>query len=230
MLINDLLNILFDQSNYEALITLASLHKRKTTYANKYSVLRYYLSFNHILTICSTGKIKALKHIADGINFHIGAYIDGEFVYDGNSALWCASSDGNVLMVKYLVSIGADINVCYSHALLLSAANGHIQMVKYLVSIGSDPHYFGQVVDNVAYCGHLGILKYFVSIGVHCEDGNALSISAENGHLEMVKYLVSIGADVNAQDGCALYWSELNGHTHVVDYLMSVGAIGDDYE
>jgi len=44
MLINDLLNIMFDQSDCETQVMLMSMHKSKTAYAKKYSSLSHFAS------------------------------------------------------------------------------------------------------------------------------------------------------------------------------------------
>jgi len=182
MLIPDLLNTLFDQCDYGDLIVLRSLNKRKTNYANRYSLLRYYEQTKHTVeSVCDNGNIKTVKHII----FH---------THVRDFALGWSSFGGHLEVVKYLVSVGANIHADNAHALRWSAENGHLEVVKFLVSIGAN---------------------------IHADDDFAFRWSAENGHLEVVKYLVNIGANIHAYDDYALRWSTTNGHPEVIEYLTS---------
>jgi len=185
MLIPDLLNILFDQCNYENITTLRSLNKRRTNYANRYSLLRYCNQVENTLNmICKRVDIKAIKY----------AISHTSICYE--MLRWSASG-GHVLVVKYLVSTGANIHAYNDHALRFSARYGHLEVVKYLVGVGAD---------------------------IHADEDFALGWSAENGHLKVVKYLISVGANIHANDDGALRWSALDARLEVVKYLLSVGA------
>jgi len=247
MLILDLLNVLFDQSDYDALVILRSLGRRKTNYGNKYSLLRYYGIINEpmihklgdaIKSICKLGPIKIIKHIIMRINnrnvlLHwseetsnmISKYLVG--VCDIGD-----DDDGN--RVVYLSSEGdCDLHFCVEDcALHYSAENGHLEAVKYLVSIGANVHFDyektlqSSALEVSAKSGHLGVVKYLVSVGanIHTNNDYALELSAKHGHLGVVKYLVDIGADIHVDNGYALRWSAEYGHLEVVKYLISVGA------
>lgn len=54
------------------------------------------------------------------------------------SSITEASRYGNLMCVKYLVSVGADIHVDDDYSLRCSARYGHLEVVKYLVSLGAD--------------------------------------------------------------------------------------------
>jgi len=91
-----------------------------------------------------------------------------------NDALQCGALYGNVEIVKYLMSIGADIHANRDWALQLSAMKGHIDVVKYLVSNGAD---------------------------IRRWDDYPLHAAAKNGHLDIVKYLISVGANLHSRNG-----------------------------
>ena len=78
-----------------------------------------------------------------------------------------ASRDGYLEMVKYLVSIGADIRSEDNEALREASSNGHLEIVDYLVSIGAD---------------------------IRSRNNETVKRAFENGHLEVVRYLISQGA------------------------------------
>ena len=108
-------------------------------------------------------------------------------------------------VVKYLVSIGADVNVrdtANQTLLHWTALGGEVEIAKYLVSKGVNvnaKHKFG---------------------------ATALHFAAHNGHIEVVRFLVSQRADVNAKDefgDTPLDVAKENENTEVVKYLESVG-------
>ena len=94
--------------------------------------------------------------------YTIFAHRSGEDVYINYQLRWAARG-GHLDIVKYLVSVGADIHDCYPHAALChAAANGHLDVVKYLISLGAD---------------------------VHAEDDGALRWAERNKHTEVAEYL-----------------------------------------
>jgi len=126
---------------------------------------------------------------------------------DLNQVLFKYSRLGYLLVIQYLVSIGANIHAYDGYALRWAAEYGHLQVVQYLlnppvnnflnrkhegVNIHADNNYPFQ---NAAENGHLQIVKYFVSKGtnIHTLDDESLSYIIENDHLEIVQYLISIG-------------------------------------
>jgi ankyrin repeat protein len=117
-----------------------------------------------------------------------------------------ASLKGNLEMVKFLVSEGADVNMVNNNggtALMAASEKGNLEIVKFLVSKGADVN----AVNN---------------------NGNtALMLASENGNLEMVKFLFSEGADVNAVNNIgntALMNASMFGRLKVVQFLVSKGA------
>jgi len=241
MLIPDLLNMLFDQSDYGALLVLRSIHRRKTVYANKYSLSRYY-EFAYcergIYFICKDGRIKVVKFVIDKVDIHMG---------DDNMLHW---SLGHLELSKYLVAVGADIHAFNEYALRSCAEHGHMDVLKYLVSIGANVNFFDYIVFWGVFHNDLNVVKYLISVGtninkraleicvgrnyvemlrcmveyganVHACDDYALRESARKGRIEMVKYLVGVGANIRADNDSALKWSKENGHMHVYEYLMS---------
>jgi len=190
MLIPDLLNTLFDQANYQCLTILKPINKRKTKYANKYSVLRHYsvpnANFNYA---CENGLIKMIV----GFDF---ACTDINMYF---ALLRCAKHN-NILAVKYLIGLGADIHEYDDLLLIRCVRKWNFDVVKYLVSIGAD---------------------------IHASEDFVLIDSARNGKLEFVKFFVNNGADVNAHNGRALFWSAFNEKTEIVDYFINLGGVDE---
>jgi len=249
MLIPDLLNILFDQSDYGSLLVLRVLHRRKTAYAYKYSLSRYY-DFAHckrdITFICEEGRIKAIKHtiFANDINIHFGC---------DDMLHW---SIGHLESLKYLVNIGANINAVNNYAYRLSVEFGYLDTAKYLSSFGVCPITLNTMLEASAYYGYLDVTKYLIGAGANANDIQALRRSVNNGHFEVAKYLVSVGAnvhidndftlrqcvdivscnlkaikflvdagaDIHASNDEVLRNCAGNGYVDAVEYLISVGA------
>jgi len=242
MLIPDLLNILFDQSDYLVLVGLASLNKRKTRYATKYSVLVNYDIFDGtIIKNIGSGGIKTIKTAINTIELkYVIEYMSSEHY-------------SSVEIIKLLVHNGinffdltGDVHICaingYSDAikflasfemikhtgeiLALAAHNGHLDIVKFLISIGADVCYS----DNLpllwsAISGYVDIAKFLVGHGADMFSNNyMLAYCAEHGHLEMVEYLVNEGVDAHAYNDAALRWSAEKNKLHVVKYLIGKGA------
>ena len=127
--------------------------------------------------------------------------------------------NGNLVIVKYLVSIGAPVE---NNALENASFCGHLEIVKYLVSIGATVG--DRVVVNASAHGQLEVVKYLVSIGASVGD-DAVITACDYGHLEVVKYLVSIGAKFgNSIYGDSPFVTAIRrGRLTIVKYLVSIG-------
>lgn len=119
-----------------------------------------------------------------------------------------AATDNNLVVVKLLVELGADINTPESDErpegiIVESAGSGAVDVVAWLLTHGARLN--------------------------HDIDGNrrcfALSRAAGNGHLEVVQLLIAGGAEIDASwNGMtALKAAILNGHGAVATYLRSAG-------
>jgi len=195
MLIPDLLNILFDQSDYQTLMCIKSLQRSKTKYAVKYSVLVHYQhEENHVK---NRYKLKILKHVIYGdldaealnclswwgdqfgdiyeemIKYLADTDLGANLHYMHCQALVVMASRGDRKMTMFLLSRGADDSVCYNQAFMLSVGNGHLEIVKCLINFGSypqdyyDPWSMRRIVDKNSV-----MMKYLVSVGANGEKVN----------------------------------------------------------
>lgn len=136
---------------------------------------------------------------------------------DGATPLLAAAAFGNVEVVKFLVSKGADVTVGMRGITPLHLAGDSKdkdgEIAKFLVSKGADVNakidkdhkkYGGSTPLHVAAEGNIEVVKFLVSKGVDVNAKNStgqtpLHVAVKEGNVEVVKFLVSKGADVNAK-------------------------------
>jgi len=238
MLIPDLLNILFDQADFPTIVLLGLLNKRRTTYANKYSLLNRYNLVGEranscLLKNCDYGRLKVIKYLVNN-----GANIDKNRVRDGmyysldayhnispicENSLEISSSRGNLEIIKYLLDCGAKAKVCASNidVLIRAVESECLQLVKYFACAESHNSItLDDALRSSVKSGSIDITKYLVDIGANVKSLRTEDYYAENGNLEMIKYLHNLGADIN--QGLMIMSAE-NGHLEVVKYLIGIG-------
>ena len=96
--------------------------------------------------------------------------------------LFNAIESGNLEKVKYMANIQSEE---HNLAVICASGNGHLEMVKYLVSLGADiGSDDNQSVKCASRNGHLEIVKYLVSLGADIRSENDISVrwASENGH------------------------------------------------
>jgi ankyrin repeat protein len=146
---------------------------------------------------------------------------------------------GDLLNVKLLVENGADVTADDNIAVRWAGSEGHLDVVKYLVSVGADIKNgrncwskptkrwdYILALEMACIGGHLEVVKYLVSIGacVTGEDNASVGDACQFGHLEVAKYLVSMGANVFTEDNFAMEKAIVYGHTEVVKYIKNLSA------
>jgi ankyrin repeat protein len=142
----------------------------------------------------------------------------------------------DVDFVKYLVSLGANVNAKNDNDWTPLYLTNSIEILKYLVSQGAEVH----VKDNdgktllhnaVEHNANIDVLKYIISQGadVNARDNTSKTpLHWATGHftsLKKLQFLVSMGADVNAKDDSGntpLHKCDINPDK--VKYLISRGA------
>ena len=119
----------------------------------------------------------------------------------GGSPLSDAAGLGYVDLVKYLLSVGAKLQLPQQKELVLHAAvrSGSVEMVKLILSAGA-------AVNDVESLGE-----------------TALHVAAEDDHVEIVQLLLEAGADLTAKrifDETPLDVATYHGATKVRDELL----------
>lgn len=140
--------------------------------------------------------------------------------------LVCACDRGYLEMVKYIISVGADVHD--DRALQYAIYKQHFEIIECLVDNGADvPH--GLIVAS-QNPNNVSLIKYFISKGA-TNLNNSLTYASFYGHLDNVKYLIDAGADVQYNHSPICFAASL-GHIEVSEYLISKGAnihSNDDY-
>lgn len=142
------------------------------------------------------------------------------------SGIRYASSEGYLDIVKYLVTMGGNVNYRKDYAIRSASKNNYFDIVKYLVENGADIHTKND--DPLIWAsinGNLNMVKFLVNSGsdIHTIHDLPIREASKNGHLEVVKYLVEEGANARAKRDMAIEMATKNGHTDVVNYLVSIG-------
>jgi len=184
MLIPDLFNFLIDQSDYVSLVMMCALNKRKTNYANKYSLAKYYHNVGkqfingiyNVQRLCYRGKLKIIKLLASNMSkyeldrclvwtieklnmFNITAiYFNADLAMHFDDRR--ENNINHMELVKYLVSIGVDIHYSFDSATWMSATINSLQLVKYFVSIGANLQEVFDWIPSIKYHYDNRILKY----------------------------------------------------------------------
>jgi len=111
---------------------------------------------------------------------------------DDNVAMCHAFYYGSLEIIKYLYSVGKQIdNDCMSW-LTMRNASGRYEFLKFLHDVGKEiPN---SVADYMASNGYLKEAKFLHSIG-NIFSIEAINQASYNGHFETVKFLYSVGVD-----------------------------------
>lgn len=100
--------------------------------------------------------------------------------FDNNWLIKTACECGQLQIVKYLVSRGANIHTQCNYAINIASDGGHLELVKYLVSMGAR---------------------------IESKSDSALIWACINNQVEVAKYLISIGTDVTIRNHAAINYS-----------------------
>lgn len=176
----------------------------------------YYLD-SRLSTACRLGNLKTVKKLAEQ-----GVKIETRY----DTAINVASEFGQLEIVKYLVSINAELETSGARVppLYTACKYGHLNIVKYLHGVGVDMTCKGSYFNpfmRVCKHGHLEIVKYLVSIGIGSSDkyGTAIRVACIKCRFKIVKYLVSIGGDCRP----TLESAAVHGNFDTVKFLVSIG-------
>ena len=79
---------------------------------------------NLMVWACKHGHIAVVRKLIDQEGADVGAY--------NNQALYLASNNGHLEVVRLLLDKGADVSACNNYALYLASRYGHLEVVELL--------------------------------------------------------------------------------------------------
>ncbi|WP_175888111.1 ankyrin repeat domain-containing protein [Burkholderia contaminans] len=112
-------------------------------------------------------------------------------------ALTKAAYEGNLPLVKKILSVKVDIHVHNDAPFTLASAMGALNVVEYLVERGAD---------------------------IHVGNDEALVLAAQLGHVQVVDFLVAKGLDIHAQGDSGLIYAAYLFRSEMIQYLVEKGA------
>lgn len=124
----------------------------------------------------------------------------------GLTPFLAACTSGQLNAVKYLVSMGADLNATTeenANALAISCEFGHLNVVKYLIE--------EQKFDMNSYL---------------IQGKTPMCIAAENGHINIMEYLVNKGVDPQQKSLSGdkpIYYAVKNNKSEAFEFLLARG-------
>jgi len=124
-----------------------------------------------------------------------------------------------------------------AQTLCKASANGHIDTVRFLLSIGADLnqwHYFGGPLHSASRSGHAQLVQLLLEQGAiyyAVSRGDPLYLASMNGYMDVVQILLDHGANINAgkSDRSVLTRAAMNGETLTVRFLLQKGVDIKEY-
>ncbi|PIK60415.1 putative ankyrin repeat and KH domain-containing protein mask [Apostichopus japonicus] len=153
------------------------------------------------------------------------------------TALTLACCGGFLEVAKFLIEVEADIELGCSTPLMEASQEGQVELVKFLLSKGANVHATTATGDTaLTYAcenGHTEVASYLLDAGAdleHESEGGRTPLmkAARAGHFCSVRFLISKGADVNRattnNDHTVLSLACAGGHLSVVELLLNHNA------
>ena len=149
-----------------------------------------------------------------------------------------AADKGQLIVAKYLLDHGADVNAPGSNnsrPLIAAAQNGHKAMVELLLARGADANAgnLNSLYEAVSR-GFTGVAEVLLAnkADVNLRDHPSgsprpLHAAAKNGNTNLIQLLISHGADVNVVDGrgrSPLEYAAVENQTNTVRMLLAAKA------
>ncbi|UPL00340.1 hypothetical protein LCI18_011274 [Fusarium solani-melongenae] len=160
-------------------------------------------------------------------------------------ALMSAVARKNVVLVRMLLNLGADVNArgCGGTALQLASAQRNVKLVQLLLKKGANVNSGVQdakrgktALQAAARSGDGDVVECLLKAGAQVnalpssyEGRTAVQAAVESQNIDLVKLLVNAGADINAapapKDGrTCLQVAAASGNVEMVELLLQLGA------
>lgn len=167
-----------------------------------------------LLLATSVGQLSVVKY----------AISLGQNATNMNSALECSLNNEQFKIAKYLVSVGAKLQISVYDMIKGAMQKRSLKEIKYIISISSDPFKdIWRLVYHAAKIGYLDFIKYLVSVGIDLEitgADTALIVAAENNHQDIVKFILPYCAASSRMT--AFEQAIRHEYVSIVSYFVSV--------
>lgn len=160
----------------------------------------------------------------------------------GDTALISAANSGNIDVVKFLLHLGANVNISNNNGwtpLHGAAICGNMEIVQLLLNRGANVN----VQDSrgrtplywAAQNGHIGIVQLLLQAGANvnntrdqCNGCTPLHVAMYGGRIEIVQMLLQAGAIIEIQNDEGyrpLHVAVYRGHLEIVRFLVAVADV-----
>lgn len=179
-------------------------------------------------------KIEPIKACIKYTNLELVKHIiELGFDFDNNKdkLLEIAIGSGNLEMVTFFVTKGADINKITMYdgryhnirkSIFKCIEIGNLEILQYLVDNGALIHDCYGIFKFAIYCGNLEMIKYFVNQKVNLTEG-LLRCAVDRGEFTIMKYLIE-ECNYTVNEVHVLSILAEYGCLDMIEYLLSKGA------
>lgn len=181
---------------------------------------------------CQTNNLEMVKYI---ISKYIHKYTKDDYTRI-LSNLMDSDLKLHMKIVKYLISLGANINGPDEYDLCplnMAIRDNNYHLVKYLVDMGAyiNGNYYvdDDSIDLAVWKNNIHIVKYLIANGGKFDKNNPrlLILAIKNNNSSMIKYLLSLGIDINSidfDDKMCLSEAIKSNNYQMIKFLIRVGA------
>ena len=166
-------------------------------------------TFDMSLKMGMIGVVKCLAECSNWKNWTRSKCLKGDqrrFI-EQNQMLYDAASYGKTDIVKFLIDLGAEVDV--SRALYAAAGHNHVECLEFLINLGAniEVEEFRErdqtALERAVETNSVDAAKLLIQKGANIKkvdkkQRSLLMRSAEQGLCDMIKFLLKAGADANA--------------------------------
>lgn len=170
--------------------------------------------YRHLAFACQYGYLDIVKMLIEERNTSIN--------YNQNYLIRNACEKGQIEIVKYLVSKGADPTLYNNSCIKRAIINEHLELVEYLLSIGCDATKW---ITKAISTSNINIIRLLENYNYNIIQNELSLIHAiDTLNYPLIKYLVENGADVSIRSHYPLRYAAAHRVKKIVELLLSHGA------
>lgn len=185
---------------------------------DKFLLMMDKVQIKTFLEKCYQGDLNSVRQMYNNYNKLSLSDIENGIVH--------AVDQGNLEIVKFLISENPDIAKKNGELITHAAREGQLEIFRFLHQNGADITFRkNEPLIEAAKLGKLPIVEYFIqnNLNISVENNLALRKATKYNRLEVVKYLVANGADIHAKNDEVVKISAKSGNIEQLDYLLQQG-------